>query len=701
MSANPRAELDALLQRLIRLLQQGASRDAEALAARGRQAFPLSGELARLHGVALLQLGRRKEALTVLYRAAELAPDSVEVQCNLAKVALEDGRSETAIERLQAVLGRVPGHPFVLQALGVALTAAARHEEARDALGQAVRAMPQHPGARLHLAEVELELGNTLQAMALVREALKLAPQLDAAHALLGHVLHAQGHTAEAAAAWLEAERLAHGDPRHAFQAARMLEDSGQLEAAAAAYARTLKDAPGSGPALSRLAYIRRQLADWREQEALTARLRQAVETGQPGIVPFALLVEPFDRALQRKAMETFARRIEQQLAPLRHKLALAWQRPAPDAPVRVGLIGDGFGEHAVGRSVVALTEALAALGGLDLHLFATSADDQGPTRGRLAAAASVHAIEELSPVQSAQAIHALGIEVLIDLTGYGTHTNADLLALRPAPLQVSWLAYPGTSGAPWMDYLLADTVTLPPTHREDYSEKVLRLPRCLLPLDPARVPALAPTRAECGLPGAGVVFACFNTASALDPETFARFMLILREVPDSVLWLQSGAAGVDDRLRAAAAALEVAPKRLLFLPGLPHEEYLARYALVDLYLDTQPCDSHTIAADALSAGCPLLACAGDTFAGRVSASLLHHAHLPELVSEDADSFVAMAVQLGRDPVALATTHAHLAKLRTQSPLFDMSGFAVDFRRVVQGIATRQRIGRPPMDLDF
>lgn len=700
MTSNARAELEALLQRLGHLLQRRSSGEAESLAAEGRKHFPLSGELVRLHGIALLQSGRRREALAALHRAVELAPTSVEVQCDLANVALEDGRPEAAIERLQATLARAPGHPGALQALGVAQMIAARHEEARESFAQAVRVAPRHPGLRLNQAEAELELGATAKALTHVREALAMAPQLAAAHDLLGHVLHAQDQLAEAAQAWLEAERLAPGEPRYAFQAARMLEASGQLTTAAAAYARALHHAPQSGPALSRLAFMRRRLADWREQGKLTSRLREAVQAGQHGIVPFALLLEPFDRALQREALETFSRTIEQHLAPLRQQLGFTWRQPPPAEPIRLGLLSDGFGEHPTGRMMAGLVEALATLGGLEVHLFATTADDGSPWRQRLAAAAPLHALDALPTAQAAERIHALGIEVLVDLTGYGAHTNADLLTLRPAPLQVSWLGHPGTSGAPWIDYLLADTVVLPPAHRADYSEKILRLPRCFLPIAHA-MPAPPPTRAACGLPDTGVVFACFNDVRKIDPATFARFMLVLLEVPGSVLWLRSGPDDADARLRDAAAGHRIAPERLLFLPSLPHDEYLARYALADLFLDTLPCSARTTAADALWAGCPVLTMAGSTFAGRVSASLLHHAHLPELVAEDADGFTAAAVRLGRDRAGLTALRARLTAMRRQSPLFDVDALAADFRRAMQTIGTRRRMGRPPIDLDF
>ena len=701
MTSNARAELEALLQRTAQLLRQGASGEAEAMAARGRQVFPLAGELARLHGIALVQLGRRPEALSALHRAAELAPDNVDVQCNLASMALEDGRPEAAIERLQSALIRAPGHSVVLQALGVAQMVAARYEDARTAFTEALQNAPGHPGLRLNLAEVELELGRYAQALSHVQDALALAPRMDAAHGVHGRVLRALGRTAEAAQAWLDAERLAPREPRHAFQAARMLDEAGQPVQAAAAYARTLELAPRSGPALSRLAYARRQLADWRERDLLTDRLRDAVTSGIPGVVPFALLVEPFDRALQRQAAETFARPLEQHMAPLRRQLAFGAQRLPPDAPLRIGLLSDGLGDHPVGRAIVGLVEALAPMPGIEVHLFATTADDSDPMRARLAAAASLHALDGLPPAQAARRIHALGIEVLFDLTGYGVRTNTELLALRPAPLQVNWLAYAGTSGAPWIDYLLADSIVLPAQHRADYSEKVLRLPRCFVPIDTPPVISPPPSRADCGLPERGLVFACVNDTSMIDPEWFGRFMMILREVPGSVLWLRAGAEGVDGRLRGAAGERGVAPERLVFLPPLPHAQHLACYGRVDLYLDTQPCGAQSTAADALSVGCPLLTCAGDTFAGRIGASLLSHLHLPELIAADPDDFLAMAVQLGRSRAALAAARAHLARLRTTSPLFDTSGFASDFGRLVRTIGTRQRMGRPPIDLDF
>ena len=363
--------------------------------------------------------------------------------------------------------------------------------------------------------------------------------------------------------------------------------------------------------------------------------------------------------------------------------------------------VADGFGEHATGLLVVAMLEALADDEQADFHLFATTPDDGGPIRRRLAAATTLHDVSALNPARLAERIHASGVEILFDLNGYAGRSNAELFALRPAPVQVNWLAYPGSSGAPWMDYLLADAVVLPDTLRPHISEKLLRLPRCYQPSDTTRTVPAPPAREACGLPARGTVFACFNNAYKLNPATFARFMLILQQVPGSVLWLLSGPEGADGRLRAAAAALGVAPERLVFQVQLPHADYLARYRHADLFLDTLPYNAHTTASDALWAGCPVLTLRGDAFAGRVAASLLEHLGLPELVTTDEEGFVATAVQLGRNADALAALQRYLAAQRKASPLFDMAGYARDFHRAVQWIGARHRIGRPPADHDF
>jgi len=693
------AKSDAVARQIVDLISRGSLAEAEALAARARRQFPAAAELARLHGVALLRLQRPIDALIALEQAAEIDPQNIEVQCNLASLQLTNGDADGAIERLRAALRMAPGHSAVLLGLGNALMAAARYTEARESYALATYGAQGHPGLRLNLAAAELQIGRAEQAQVHIAEALQIHPRFDAAYALLGQVLSRLGQPAQAAEAWLQAERLAPRNAQYPLEAGQLLEETGMLAAAAEAYARAVQLLPDNGPALSQLVFVQRKRCDWRELDSLSQSLLRLVEADVV-VSPFVMLSEDVSATVQERAATTYAAMIERESAALRKRLDLVHAKAAPNSPIQVGFVADGFNEHATGLLIVALIEALAD-DGMQLHLFATTADDGGPIRRRLAQAATLHDVSALDHEQTARRIHETSIEILFDLNGYSGRNTAKLMALRAAPLQVNWLAYPGTSGAAWMDYLLADKIVVPDVERVHVSEKLLRLPRCYQPSDITRTIPAPPSRAECGLPETGIVFACFNNNYKLNQAAFARLMLIAHQVPDSVLWLLSGPEGADDRLRAAATAAGIAPERLIFLPRLPHADYLARYAHVDLFLDTLPYGAHTTASDALWAGCPLLTCSGTTFAGRVASSLLTQAGLPELITEDEESFIAMATSLGKQPEALRTLRRHLAQQRASNPLFDMRGFAADFSRTVQTISARHRIGRPAADIDI
>jgi predicted O-linked N-acetylglucosamine transferase (SPINDLY family) len=700
MTDAPPNDIASTLRKLSELLQRGANEEAANKAAFARRQYPVSSELLRLHGVALLRIGRRKEAQVAMNRAAELAPGNVEIQCNLASLSMAEGKMDAAMERIQRALIQTPGHPALLQALGTAYMAVGQHAQARDAFAQAVRNMPQHPAIRLNLASAEMELGRLPEAEQQVRHVLQQVPTSDIAHAMLGHMLHLQRRPQDGAASLLQAGKLAPNNAQHVFQAALMLDEAGDLSGASDAFTDALTRAPDAIPVIGQALFTRRRLCRWQGLDALSERVVHAVSEAQPGVHPFAFLAEDTDAALQLQCAKTFATVIEQQAVGFRQQLNLRHALPLPDSPIRIGMISDGFHETAVGQHIVALIEALID-SELDIHLFATTPDDGGATRRRLCAATTLHDVCALNHQQLASLIHGTQIEILFDLNGYRGRGNAEIMALRAAPIQLSWMGYTGSSGAPWMDYLLTDALTVPQALREHVSEKVIRLPRCPQPNDPQRIVAAVPSREACGLPEQGVVFACFNETYAINPAVFARCMLILQQVPGSVLWLLSGPADTNDRLRQAASALDISPERLIFMPRLPYDEYLACYAHVDLYLDTLPINARATASDALWAGCPVLTRTGDTIAGRSVTSLLHHAGLPELITADNVSFIGMATALGHDPDALATLRRHLAEQRDQNPLFDMPGFAADFRRAMLAVSARYRIGRPPADLDL
>jgi predicted O-linked N-acetylglucosamine transferase (SPINDLY family) len=348
---------------------------------------------------------------------------------------------------------------------------------------------------------------------------------------------------------------------------------------------------------------------------------------------------------------------------------------------------------------VVELIERLRD-GPLEVFGFATSPDDGGAMRARLVRAC--RHFEELprhDPVAMAHRIAALSVDVLFDLRGYGGGAVTELFALRPAPVQVNWLAYPGTAGAPFIDYLLADPVVLPERFRADFSEAIVRLPHCFQPSDTTRPVGSPPPRDALGLPHDACVFASFNNSYKITPDVFADWMAILNAVPGSVLWLLAPGAEAEHRLRSAATRAGIDPARLIFQPKLPHLDYLALYRHADLFLDTRPYGAHTTASDALWAGCPLLTLPGDTFASRVGASLLHALGLLELIAKDRDDYRRRAIALGRDDAARIALRSKLEAARKTAPLFDIGRFATHFSRAIFAMVEAARQGRAPRDI--
>lgn len=693
-------DLDAALDRIAASIEAGQPESAAAAASAARNRWPREVEPARLHGIALFQLGQIANARRALNEARVIAPQSVEVACNLARVLITEGDATSAIGVLDEMRVREPLHPAILNGLGTAKRAAGDLAGARDAYVRATAAAPAHAGAWMNLAAVELALGEIANAERTTRHALMLAPGHPEGLLLLGHVLAARRHFADAERAYLDGERSAPSDARFAYQAGLMAEEQGHLAQAADAHARALSLAPSLHHALGQLVFLRRQLNEWHGLDSLSSDLRARVAAGAAGIAPFAFLAEPASATEQRRCAQTCADGIEARTATQRAAFPFTHRRRRSDEPLRIGMVANGFGNHPTSLLIVAMIEALRAEP-IEIHLFSTAPDDGSPLLNRLRSA--VHGWHDASAATApelAAAIHAANVELLLDLDGYCSGAMPDAFAVRPAPVQINWLAYPGTLGAAWMDYVIADAVVLPPSLHTQFSEQVAWLPRCFQPSDPTRVVAAPPSRAECGLPSSAVVFACFNNRYKIDPASFARMLNVLREVSGSVLWLLGGPDGADRRLHDDAVLQGIDATRIVFMPKMPHPEYLARYALADLFLDTRGYGAHTTASDAIFAGCPVLTVAGATFASRVAASLNQHLGMPQLNAVDDAAFVAMAARIGNDAPLRTRIRAELRDRRSTSGLFDMQAYAHDFAGLLRRMADRHREGLPPALLD-
>ncbi len=347
---------------------------------------------------------------------------------------------------------------------------------------------------------------------------------------------------------------------------------------------------------------------------------------------------------------------------------------PAPDTPrqrLRIGYLSSDLREHAVGFLTCGMF-AHHDRSRAEIFAYYTGPDSTDATQARIRGTVDHwRQVSTLTDTQAAAMIVADGIDILVDLNGYTRDARTRLLALRPAPVIVNWLGYPGSMGTPHHHYIIADRHVIPPQDERYYSERVVRLP-CYQPNDRLRVvEAATPTRADCGLPDDATVYCCFNGANKITAPVFARWMRILEAVDGSVLWLLATNAATNARLRDQAALAGIDPARLVFAGRLPTPEHLARYRLADLFLDTSPYGAHTTASDALWMGVPVLTFTGRGFAARVCASLVHAAGLSELVAETPDGYERAAVALGRDPARLRALSARLADTRASCTLFD------------------------------
>lgn len=687
------------LDHIAALIGQGRPDLAADLAAKTRARFPAAVEPARLHGLALLGMNRVDAAISVLETAHAIDPTSIETLCNLGSALLARNDARAALIVLQSAQLIAPGHPVVLNGIGNARRALGDAQGSRDAYLAATRAAPGFLGAWLNLAAAELALGLATECERIVRMILQQTAHPEAL-LLLAQSLNAQGRFDEAAATCIEGERVAPNDARFPYQLGQIDDERKQPVTAAAAHARALQLDPDLSGALAQYVFIKRQLCDWSDLDALSNRLRSAVANNAADVTPFGFLAEPASAAEQLQCARNFAEGVAQRVDPLRDKARSLSSRREAQSPLRIGFASNGFGKHPTGLLTVAFFEALHRRD-VDFHLFATARVDGSPIQRRLQASARQwHEFDSIPAAAMAARLAECELDALIDLRVWGGGNISEALVLRPAPIQINWLAYPGTSGARWIDYVIADRHVLTPAMRPHFSECVAWLPRCFQPSDPGRAVAEPPARSECGLPDDGVVYVCFNNSYKLDPRSVGRMLTILKAVPGSVLWLLSGPDTSDANLRSIAMQAAVDPNRIVFMPKLPHADYLARYRHADLFLDTAQYNAHTTASDSLWAGCPVLTTPGETFAARVAASLNHHLGMDELNAADDDAFIEIASRIGNDRAARAALRARLAQSSQQSNLFDMQGYADDFLSLLQRIVDRHRAGLPPAAID-
>jgi predicted O-linked N-acetylglucosamine transferase (SPINDLY family) len=444
-----------------------------------------------------------------------------------------------------------------------------------------------------------------------------------------------------------------------------------RFEAAADTYRLLASVFPACDYVMGNLLEAQLNCCAWADYVTNTAAIVRAVGEGRKADTPFRFLALPASPAAQQQCARIFvADRFPVRSAPL-------WtgQRYAHDR-IRIAYLSADFHNHATAYLMAELFETHDR-GKFDVTAVSFGPDPEDEMRARLRPCFDRFLqVRDKSDREAARQLRELEIDIAVDLKGHTTYARTGILACRPAPIQVNYLGFPGTMGTGYIDYIVADRHLIYPGEEAHYDEKIVVLPDTYQANDSKRaIAGQTPSRSEAGLPEHGFVFCCFNNSYKIAPDVFGIWMRLLKNIDGSVLWLLGDNDAVLRNLRREAEARGVAPQRLIFAPKMKLADHLARHRLAGLFLDTLPYNAHTTASDALWAGLPVVTCTGNTFAGRVAASLLNAVGLPELVTGSLTDYEALASRLASSPTELAEVRARLSANRTTMPLFDTGRF--------------------------
>jgi len=606
-------------------------------------------DLARDNPVFLANLGNvRKDAgdaagaIACYRRAIAIDPAQSGARNNLGVVLLSQGALEEAIACFRSTLAHAPGHARAWHNLGNALALRGDHADAAEAQRKAVALQPDLAEAWTGLGLALGALGEHDAAVRALRSRMDAAPVTGPAHADLALALHR----------------------------------AGELVDARAHYERSLAADPAALPVRCNLLALLQRLCDWPGVDTHWRAVEAAIEQGRAGVPGGLLIAQPgATPALQLAAARANA--AAQPSPPASRR------RIARNARTRIGYLSADFREHATAYLTTEVFE-LHDRARHEIVLLSYGPDDASDARARLVRAADRFVdLRALDDAGAAARIAELGLDLLVDLNGNTDNGRMGIPARRPAPIQLSWLGFPGTLGVDFYDGLVADPHVIPEGEERWYSERVIRLPDCYQCNDRRRPrPESSASRAAHGLPQDAFVLCCFNQSFKITRTTFDLWLRVLRARPRAMLWLLEDNPTATAVLQESARAAGVAPERLAFAPHRPLAEHLERYRIADLAVDTIPCTSHTTASDALWLGCPLVTLTGDTFAARVATSLVRNAGLPELALPDLDACERAIVGLIDSPRELAARRAVLAGAPLASPLFDTPRFVRNLEQV-------------------
>jgi predicted O-linked N-acetylglucosamine transferase (SPINDLY family) len=653
------------MQQALAFHQAGLWAQAQKMYEDVLQAQPDHADAWHLLGVLAHQTGQPQRAVELIGQALRWQPGNAAFYFNRG-IALQDQKHwAQALVSYEQALALQPDYVDAYANRGIVLKELRHPEAAVASYDQAIARRPADAELYYNRGNAYKELKNMQAAIANYDQALALQPRAADAHYNRGNALH----------------------------------ELKQLGAALISYQQAMQIQPDYDFLAGKILHTQMGLCDWSGFAQAVTQIADGLQQGRKVAAPFAIMAAIDDAGLQKKAAQMFATTLAGPAGDLPDFVQNS--HPPVDAAVprkiRVAYYSADYYNHATAYLMAQLFESHDR-SKFEWYAFSFGPDVQDEMRTRVAAAFD-HFIDVRGKTdhEITQLSRELGIDIAVDLKGYTRDARAGIFAGRCAPVQVSYLGYPGTMGVDYIDYLIADFNVIPAGQEADYTEKIVRLPDCYQVNDAQRpIAATHDTREELGLPAQGFVFCCFNNNYKITPPVFDSWMRILQQVPGSVLWLLADQPAVVQQLRQQAEQRGVAGSRLVFAARLGLAEHLARHRQAHLFIDTFPCNAHTTASDALWADLPVLTRMGQTFASRVAGSLLHTLGLPELITHSATAYEARAIELAHDPKQLDAIQQKLHAQRLRSPLFQAQGFARQIEAAYVAMHARRCAGLLP-----
>lgn len=686
---NPQMQL--MLQQAVQAFEGGNMDRAGSILKRVLQAEPKN--LPALHILGLIKASQKKyeEAVELLSKAARISPNEGSIQFNLAKALVDCGFQKRSLPHHQKAVSLSPNNAGAWLNYGKAVSNLGRHEEALEYFDRAISLKPDYVEALLNKGAAFKELRSYESAISFAEQALALDPALAEGWSNKGIALKELERYEEALASYDEAIRLKpdYGDAWS--NKAIVFNILNQHVEAAKCYFRALELSSGQTYLLGQAHHQMMLSCDWINFEKITHEIFLQIENDRKCAEPFGFQGIAQSEDLLRKCAVSYSKARFPEMANL------AGGKKYHHEKIRIGYVCGEFREQATSILLTRIWE-LHDQSKFEIFAFDNGWSDGSGYRQRIEKSFSkVYDISHLADFDAAKLIAENEIDILVNLNGFFGLGRQGVFAYKPAPLQVNYLGFPGTIGATYIDYMIADELVVPPSSQEYYVEKIAYLPDSYQANDDQRrISSRKFTKSELGLPEEGFIFACFNNSYKITPTTFDLWARILKSVEGSVLWILVDNATAGDNLIKEASARGIASERLIFAGRLDLAEHLARHQLADLFLDTLPYNAHTTASDALWSGLPVLTLMGDTFPGRVSASLLTAIGLPQLITYSEDEYVALAIDLAKNPIKMQEMKVRLMKNITTEPLFNSNIFSKNIEILFSKMMARYSAGLMP-----